>query len=192
MTTSKYFPLDVSKRCYYCIEEDEGKDNVALCSNENDLIIEDCSLDDLFDKCIVVQAFSRSKNTTIFKRECTTRRYCEERTACSDEDLTDCRYECCTGDLCNNFGFANDVGLNTLQPTVAVTTQKHQEQVQSETVVTESAKQTTVVPEVTTQDNEVDARPVTTQRLPVTTKKNEGKFKTAFLVAFVKDNFIWQ
>lgn len=143
-------------------------------------------MDDHFDKCIVVQAFSRSKNTTIFKRECTTKRYCEERTACSDEDLTDCRYECCSGDLCNNFGFANDVGSNTLQPTVAVTTQKYQEEVQSKTVVTESAKQTTVVSEVTTQDNEVDARPVTTQSLPATTKKNQGKFKTVFLVSFVK------
>lgn len=69
-----------------------------------------------------------------------------------------------------------------------MTTQKYQ----SETVATESAKQTTVVSEVTTQDNEVDARPVTTQSLPATTKKNQGKFKTVFLVTFVKDNFIWQ
>lgn len=164
--------------------EEEGADNIANCSIENGLDIEECPLDDLFDKCIVVQAFSHSKNTTIFKRECTSRRYCEERTFCSNEDYTDCRYECCSGDLCNNFGFANEVGSNILPPTVAVTTQKYQELVQSENVetviVTESAEQTTVVPEVTTPESEVDLRPVTTQGLITTTKKNQGKFKTLF------------
>ena len=164
--------------------EEEGVDNIANCSIDNDLKIEECPLDDLFDKCIVVQAFSRSKNTTIFKRECTSRRYCEERTACSNEDYTDCRYECCSGELCNNFGFANELGSNTLPPTVAVTTQKYQELVQPENVetvtTTERTEQTTVVPEDTTQGNEVDPRQVTTQSFTTTTKKNQGKFKTMF------------
>lgn len=158
--------------------EGKGVDNIANCSVENDLQIEECSLDDLFDKCIVVQAFSRSKNTTIFKRECTSRRYCEERTACSNKDYTDCRYECCSGDLCNNFGFANEVGSNTLPPIVAVTTQKYQEV--EPVFTTERTEQTTVVPEVTTQGSEVDSRQVTTQSFTTTTKKNQGKFKTTF------------
>ena len=167
--------------CYFCMGEKEGVDNVAACSSNDTLFIEECSLDDHFDKCVVVQAFSLSKNTTIFKRECTTRRLCEERSICSDPDFSDCRYECCTGDLCNNFNFTDEVATKTLQPTVAMTTRNYQEVVEGgdEMVVTKNARQTTVAPEITThgRDHEIDDPATTIQRLSTTSSSNRDQVK---------------
>jgi hypothetical protein len=152
--------------------EEKGVDNIAACSTNNGLDIEECSGEDHFDKCIVFQAFSLSKNTTIFKRECTTERFCEERKICSDPDFSDCRYECCAGDLCNSFDFTDNVNTSVPEPTVAMTTQKHQGVVDGsvERVVTE----TTVVPEITTQG----ATPTTRQ--PLKSNKDQGELKFYF------------
>lgn len=114
--------------------EEADTDNIAACSTETNLDIEHCPSEDYFDKCIVVRAFSRSKNTTIFKRECTSHRLCEERDACSDPDFSDCRFECCSGDLCNNFGFS-DHKPNFPQPTVARTTRKYQDLQQAKVIM---------------------------------------------------------
>ncbi|XP_046850248.1 flocculation protein FLO11-like isoform X2 [Xenia sp. Carnegie-2017] len=93
---------EISTKCYLCSEETGG------CSSENNLQIEHCSLEDHFDKCIVIQAFSRTKNLTVIKRECASQRSCEQRESCADPDFSDCRFECCSGDLCNNFNFTDD------------------------------------------------------------------------------------
>ncbi|XP_028393641.1 mucin-5AC-like [Dendronephthya gigantea] len=119
---------DISTKCYFCIGEKKDGNNIELCSTDNDLEIEECELEDHFDKCIVIQAFSLSKNTTIFKRECSSRRFCEERKICADPDYSDCRYECCTGDLCNDFDFAADVSPTVSQPTVGLTRETFQDQ----------------------------------------------------------------
>ena len=83
---------------------------------QNDLAVENCSIEDHFDKCIVFQAFSKRFNRTVFKRECASERFCAQESVCSDLDYKDCKFECCTGDLCNNFGF------KSTQPTEAETT----------------------------------------------------------------------
>ncbi|CAB3986581.1 Hypothetical predicted protein [Paramuricea clavata] len=171
---------DVSKKCYFCLGQEKDVDNIAACSTDNNLDVEECPLEDLFDKCVVVQAFSLSKNTTIFKRECTSRRLCEERRICSDPDFSDCRYECCTGDLCNSFGFTDDIDVRPKipQPTVAGTTRKYQELVPSESVenvVTGNVKQTTVVPEVTTQGGSTGEPPITRQSSSTTSNTNQEK-----------------
>ena len=161
--------------------EKQGVDNVAACSTNNTLSIEECSRDDHFDKCVVVQAFSLSKNTTIFKRECISRRFCEERRICSDPDFSDCRYECCTGDLCNNFNFTDDVATKTPQPTVATPTHKYQEVVEGggEMVVTKNVGQTTVAPEITThgRNQEIDDGTTTIQQLSTTSSSNKDEVK---------------
>ena len=182
--------LGVSKKCYLCLGDKKGVDNIEACSTISSLDIEECPSEDHFDKCIVVQAFSLSKNTTIFKRECTSRRFCEERKICSDLDFSDCRYECCSGDLCNHFDFKNDIGANIPQPTVAITTRKYQELVQStrgenvkqttQQVLTENVEQTTAVPDVTTQGIESGGSPTTRQSLTTTSSKTKGKFNLRF------------
>ena len=183
--------LDISKMCYFCLGEKADVDNVAACSTNNTLFIEECSLEDHFDKCVVVQAFSLSKNTTIFKRECTSRRFCEERRICSDPDFSDCRYECCTGDLCNNFNFTDDVATKTPQPTVAMTTQKYQEVVEGggEMFVTKNAGETTVAPEITThdRDDEIDDGTTTMQRLSTTASSNNDQAEREVIVPVVEE-----
>ena len=67
---------------------------------------------------------------------------------CSDPDYLDCRYECCTGDLCNDFDFSNDVGAKVPRPTIAATTRKYEELVRSESsesvmIATKNVEQST-------------------------------------------------
>ena len=160
--------------------EEQGADNIAFCSMKNKLDIEECPVDDHFDKCIVVKAFSLSKNTTIFKRECTSRRLCEERKACSDPDFSDCQYECCSGDLCNNFDFTNNAVTNTPQPTISPTTRKYLELTVSEGVentVTKKFEESTEVPKQSTQPVEKPTRIVPPTKTQTTSSnENEGKF----------------
>lgn len=49
-------------------------------------------------------------------------------------DYSDCRYECCTGDLCNDFDFTVDVSPTTSQPTNGLTTETFQDRVQLENI----------------------------------------------------------
>lgn len=89
--------------------DEAGQDNIEACSLKNELHTEECSSEDHFDKCMVFQAFSTRLNKTIFKRECTTEKFCTSAIVCNDPDYnTDCRFDCCTGDLCNNFDFKYD------------------------------------------------------------------------------------
>ena len=77
--------------------EEKGQDNIKACAVQNDLAVENCSIEDHFDKCIVFQAFSKRFNRTVFKRECASERFCAQESVCSDPDYKDCKFECCTG-----------------------------------------------------------------------------------------------
>ena len=93
----------ISNKCYTCIGVDQGVDNVKQCSLEDGLPVSYCPSEDLFDWCLVFQAFSKRLNTTIFRRECVSERFCSADMLCADQDFVDCNYECCEGDLCNDF-----------------------------------------------------------------------------------------
>ena len=147
------FRTEISTKCYHCSGEAKGHNNVEACSTDNSLKIEKCPLEDRFDECIVLQAFSSSLNSTIFKRECTSERFCSTGTPCSNPDYLDCRYQCCTGDLCNDFDFKSDEGLpQNAVPSVPTTTEKEAQKImkapttiirENETISTKPSAETT-------------------------------------------------
>lgn len=104
---------------------------------------------------------------------------------CSDPDFVDCRYECCVGDLCNNFDFTNDVG-SKIQPTIAMTAQKYQQLVQTER--NEDEEDSIEVTQVSTSTPDSESAgdpPITKQSLRTTSNKNQGGLKLAFFGVYV-------
>ena len=121
---------DISKQCYYCLADEEGKNNIEACATHSKTInIEKCPTEDMFDRCLVFQAFNTKLNTTVVRRECSSERFCTEEGLCGDPDYSHCSFQCCFGNLCNDFDLepfnkkipGEQVGITTSPSTTTTT-----------------------------------------------------------------------